>query len=59
MGFFELVRNRGSLAVRSVGDGVTGENWMAVPLDPTGDGVCEYRGGIVGLAWPIGVFVGV
>ena len=41
VGFLELVLKRGSLAVLSVGDGVAGENGMAVPLGPTGDGVCE------------------
>ena len=41
VGFFALVRKRGSLAVISVGDGVAGENEMEVPLGPTGEGVCE------------------
>jgi len=59
VGFFALVRNRGSLAALSVGDGVAGENGIAVPLELTGEGVCEYRRGKVGLACPIGVLVGV
>jgi len=41
VGFFALVRKRGSLAFISVGEGVEGENGMEVPLGPTVEGVCE------------------
>lgn len=59
VGFFVLVRKRGSVAALFVGDGVAGENWIAVPLEPTGEGVWVKRGGSVALACPIGVLVGV
>lgn len=59
VGFFELVRKRGSVRGIAVGEGVEGMNFTAVPWAKAGDGVWENLGGNVALGLPIGVLVGV
>jgi len=59
VGFFTLVRKRGSVRGMSVGDGVESMNFTAVFWAKAGDGVWENLGGKVALGSPIGVMVGV